>query len=217
MSSPSSRQRGSQAQDWLHARARLAPDLLTRSPAWVRQRFDHAWAPMQALARQIDLLPAGLWGFLLSCPGGFALIVAAESRYAPGPAMIRDRAVDNVAYLSAADLASDNEHPLHVLGHLIDHHLGCGGDPDGPWLSDGAGLTRRWQEAGARLSNLFALGYGVDKVAQSNVRDYFAQSLALRCRDRQRLNVADPQIDKWFRSTLWDGAFWRTIKTQEER
>jgi hypothetical protein len=66
----------------------------------------------------------------------------------------------------------------------------------------------RWREAGARLQRLFALGYGVDKVTRSNIRDYFAQSLALYCLDRQRLNVADPQICKWFRSTLWNQAFW---------
>lgn len=70
-------------------------------------------------------------------------------------------------------------------------------------------MVPRWREAGRRLEHLFALGYAVDSVAQASVRDYFAQSLALYCRDRQRLNIADPQIDKWFRSTLWDEAFWR--------
>ena len=65
-----------------------------------------------------------------------------------------------------------------------------------------------WKEAGARLPGLFALGYGVDEVAQSSIREYFAQSLAFYCQDRRRLNVADPQIHKWFRSTLWDEAFW---------
>jgi hypothetical protein len=98
-----------------------------------------------------------------------------------------------------------------VLGHLIDHYLGCGGAADGHWLSEGGGVTPAWQAAGARLPALFALGYGLDEVAQSNARDYFAQSLALYCRDRQRLNVADPQIDKWFRNTLWNDAFWHAI------
>ena len=67
----------------------------------------------------------------------------------------------------------------------------------------------RWQEAGQRLLHLYALGYAIDDIARASVQDYFAQSLALYCTDRQRLNVADPQIDKWFRSTLWDEAFWR--------
>ncbi len=65
-----------------------------------------------------------------------------------------------------------------------------------------------WGEEGTRLTRLFALGYGVDEIARANVRDYFAQSLALYCRERQRLNVADPQIVKWFRTTLWQVGFW---------
>ena len=123
--------------------------------------------------------------------------------------------MQNVAYVSVEDLADDNERPLHVIGHLIDHHLGCGGDPDGPWLSDGAGVAPRWQEAGARLPRLFALGYGLDEVALANVRDYFAQSLAFYCLDRRRLNVADPQIWKWLRTNLWDNGFWRAAQRIE--
>jgi hypothetical protein len=121
-----------------------------------------------------------------------------------------------VAYVSVEDLALGNERPAHVLGHLLDHHLGCGGDVNGLWLSDGGGISARWREAGQRLAALFALGYGVDAVAQSNVREYFAQSLALYGRERQRLNVADPQICKWLRSTLWDETFWNMGSDHEE-
>jgi hypothetical protein len=77
------------------------------------------------------------------------------------------------------------------------------------WLSGGGGMNPTWRESGSRLQRVFALGYGVDRAAQSNVQDYLAQSLALFCRDRRRLNVADPQIYKWFRSTLWSKAFWQ--------
>jgi hypothetical protein len=128
----------------------------------------------------------------------------------PGPAVIRHRRVRNVAYVSVEDLGRDDERPLHVIGHLVDHYLGGGGDADAAWLSEGGGLRPRWQEAGARLPRLFALGYGLDEVAQADVRNYFAQSLAIYCRDRQRLNVADPQITRWFRSSLWNDAFWQS-------
>jgi hypothetical protein len=69
-----------------------------------------------------------------------------------------------------------------------------------------------WQLAGERLPRLFSLGYAVDNVAESSVQDYFAQSLALYCRERQHLNTADPQIYKWLRTTLWDKGFWRAGK-----
>jgi hypothetical protein len=201
-----------QPQAWLHARARLMPRLLIDAPPWVRGFFDNAWAPMKALARQIRCLPPAVWDYLQSCDQGFAVVTAGKSRYLPGPATVRSRTWQNVAFVSVEDLALDNERPLHVIGHLLDHHLGCGGDLEGRWLSEGGGVTPCWQRAGSRLPRLFALGYGLDSIACSNVRDYFAQSLAFYCRDRQRLNVADPQIEKWFRNTLWSKVFWQTME-----
>ena len=203
----------SQPQAWLRGKARLLPNLLVQSPPWVRGVFDNAWAPMDALARQAHCLPHPLLDHLLSCSGGSVAISAGGSEYVPGPATIRQRRVENVAYVSVQDLARGNEQPLHVVGHLIDHYLGCDGDLEGSWLSGGGGVIPSWQQAGERLMRLFSLGYGIDEVARSSVRDYFAQSLAIYCQDRQRLNVADPQICKWFRSTLWDRGFWRSKPT----
>ena len=196
---------------WLRARARVLPGVLLQSPPWVRGVFDHAWAPVEALAREIRFLPLWLWDYLLSYEGGFVAISAGQSRYAQGRTELQGSQVQNVAYLSVEDLARGNERTLHVLGHLVDHHLGCGGDAEGPWLSDGGGTTPIWQEAGARLPRIFGLGYAADEVARSNPRDFFAQSLALYCRDRQGLEVADPQITKWFRSTLWAEGFWSAV------
>lgn len=201
--------KGGTAMAWLRARARLLPGALAGSPPWVREVFGHAWAPMTALARQLAPLPAGLWPYLLAGEGGYLAICNGPSRYEPGPGQIRGRQVANVAFVSIQDLAQENEQPLHIVGHLVDHHLGSGGAAEGPWLSEGGGQRPRWGEAGARLAGLFALGYGLDAVARSSVRDYFAQSLALYCRDRQRLTVADPQVARWLRTTLWDESFWQ--------
>jgi hypothetical protein len=198
------------ARDWLHARARLMPDLLSQSPPWVRGVFDHSWSSMRALLQQVSQLPPQLWSQLLSWESGYAVICTGDSRYVPGPASIRRRQLINIAFVSVEDLAAANERPLHVLGHLIDHHLGCGGDAEGPWLSESGGTPERWRQVGQRLPELYALGHAIDPVARSGVRDYFAQSLALYCLDRQRLNVADPLIYKWLRTTLWDEAFWKT-------
>jgi len=193
---------------WVHARVRSAPRLLTQAPRWVREVFDHDWAPVEALSAQAHLLPARLWDYLLSCATGFAVISPGESYYLPGPTTIRGQAATNVAFVSVEDLAHGNDRPLHVIGHLIDHHLGCDGNPDGLWLADGGGVTPGWQKAGSRLTSLYPLGYGIDETARSSIRDYFAQSLAIYCRDRQRLNVADPQICRWLRDTLFDERFW---------
>jgi hypothetical protein len=162
---------------------------------------------MEALLGHLRLLPGALWPYLLSRSGGWVLVSPGDSHYLPGETAIRGHTVQNVAYVSVEDLAADNERPLHVVGHLIDHYLGCGGEAGRPWLSSGGGVTPRWREAGARLPGLYALGYAADEVAASSVEDYFAQSLALYCRDRRRLNVADPQIEKWLRTTLFDERF----------
>jgi hypothetical protein len=193
----------------LRARARLEPDLLAHAATSVRRRFQHDWAPVQALAKELSPLPSRLAEFLLDLGSGFALITAGESGYQPGPLRLRRQGVVNVAFVSVTDLADGNERPLHVLGHLIDHHLGCLGEATGAWLSEGGGVSPDWQAASARLGRLFQLGYGVDAVAQSHVRDYFAQSVAAYCRDRRLLNVSDPQMCKWLRATLWDAAFWK--------
>ena len=193
---------------WVHARVRSAPRLLTQAPRSVRAVFDHGWAPVEALSTQACLLPARLWDHMLSYTGGFAVICLGESCYLPGPATVRGQTVYNVAFVSVEDLAHGNDRPLHVIGHLIDHYLGCGGDPDGLWLTGGGGVTPAWQQAGNRLAGLYPLGYGIDDIARSDTRGYFAQSLAIYCRDRQRLNVADPQICRWLRDTLFDERFW---------
>ena len=197
------------AQSWLRARARLESRVLIRAQPWVRGVFDHAWAPMRALGREVACLPAALCDHLLGFDSGYVAIGASTSCYVPGPAVVRQRRVQNVAFVCIEDLAMENERPLHVIGHLIDHHLGCGGELESAWLTGGGGQSPQLKAAGARLPALFALGYAVDSVAESDVRDYFAQSLALYCRDRRRLNVSDPQIHKWLRSTLWDPAFWQ--------
>lgn len=206
----------STAQSWLMERARLMPDLLEEAPHWVSTIFDHAWAPMTALTNELKHLPAALWPTLMSFPGGYVYITADPSDYVPGPGTVRYQRVQNVARVSVEDLADENERPLHVIGHLIDHHLGCGGQPEGLWLSEGGGITPQWSEVGARLAQLYQLGYAADEVARSGVRDYFAQSLALYCRDRPSLNIADPQIEKWFHNTLWSREFWKSTQGQGE-
>jgi len=163
---------------------------------------------MQALAGALDCLPAQLWSFLLSHDGGWIVVHPGPSRYVVGPARIAGHDRRNVASISVEDLARGGEMPLHVVGHLVDHYLGCAGDPGGAWLSHGGGLEPAWRAAGERLGRLFALGHAVDEAAAASIEDYFARSLACYCRRPRELNVADPNIWKWFRATLWDDGFW---------
>jgi len=203
------RQAGAPAMAWLRARARLVPGELERLPPAARSAYAHDWAPVQVLGRHLAGLPPALWDALLAWESGYAVLVSGESSYHPGAFAFRGQPWKGIAFISLEDLAGRSAGlVLHVVGHLVDHHLGCGGAEQGTWLSEGGGMTPAWREAGLRLARLFDLGYGLDEVARSNARDYFAQSLVAYCCDRRRLTAADPQIAKWFRTTLWDPAFW---------
>jgi len=205
------RRPGRRAEAWLLARGRSIPDLLSHAPPWVRNVFDSSWAVTKAMAWQARCLPPAVWSYLLGLDGGYLAFCTGDSYYTPGPVTLRNDILRNVAFVAVEDLAHDNERSMHVLGHLIDHALGCGGEDAGLWLSEGGGASSHWKQAGQRLAQLYTLGYGVDEIAQSDMRDYFAQSLALFCRDRERLNVADPRVDRWLRSTLWSASFWRPV------
>jgi hypothetical protein len=196
--------------EWLRARARVQPGALDELPGAARRAYEHEWAPVESLGRLLDCLPAGLWRTLLQWESGYAVLDAGESRYEPGEFDFRGRTLRGGALVSLVDLAGrDPSRVLHAIGHLVDHHLGCGGAEEGVWLSEGGGVMPAWREAGRRLPRLFDLGYGFDEIALSGVRDYFAQSLAAYCRERPALTVADPQIARWFRTTLWSPGFWR--------
>ena len=197
------------ARIWLRERVRLVPGSMGRAAPEARRTFGSVWAPVARYGEAVRRLPDELWAFLLGGEGGYVAIRAGDSHYRPGPAQLRGRDVSNVAYVSIDELAQGGLGPLQVLGHLIDHHLGCAGQPAGRWLSDGGGLTPGWCAAAERLPGLFALGYGIDPVARSSQRGYFARSLAWFCRDRQALNVSDPQMERWLRNTIWSPAFWR--------
>jgi hypothetical protein len=201
--------KGPSLDPWLRGRLRLAPHVLAQALPATRRRFAHAWAPTAVVVRQVRCLPPALQAYLQSCASGWLVIGAQPSTYRPGEQTLHGRTLHNVAYLSVDDLATGDPSPLHAIAHLIDHHLGCRGAPDGPWFSDGGGPTAGWRQVGARIPGLFALGYAVDAIAAGNVRDYLAQSLALFCLERQRLNVADPQIYKLLRSSLLSDGFWR--------
>lgn len=195
--------------EWLLARARVVPGSLDQVTGVAREAYAHEWAPVQLLGRWLECLPGGLWRTLLRWESGYAVLHAGESAYEPGEFDFRGRRLRGVALISLADCAGRAPNQvLHVIGHLVDHHLGCEGAAAGAWLSAGGGVAPAWRDAGQRLSRLFELGYGFDEVALSGVRDYFAQSLAGYCRERRALSAADPQIARWFRSTLWSRTFW---------
>ena len=195
-------------------RIHVAPRALELSPPAAQQRFTHIWAPLDHVTSKLHALPTGLVRFWLEQPGGHVVITHLPTRYEPGEQLLQHQVLRNVAWVRVSDLAKDSVEALVPIGHLVDHMLGSSGQAEGPWLSDGGGLNESLREVAARVAELFPLGYGFDEAARTDVRAYFARSLALYLLDRQTLNVADPLMEKLLRTTFLSEALWRSRRMQ---
>jgi len=187
----------------------LSPRLLENCSRHIAEQFDSLWAPAEKLARHLHRLPTSLVRFLTRTPRGHMVITPGAPNYEPGVQLLRGRELEAVAFVSLTDLVEDPLHTLHVVGHLLDHLLGCRGAPTGRWLSDGHGVNPSWAEIGQQIPALYELGYAVDNIAMAGPRQYFARSVAWYIYDRCQLNVADPQIERLLRQTVFDEAFCR--------
>ncbi len=190
-------------------RVHVAPRAFELSSAPVRRRYSNMWEPVEDVATRLHSFPLGLVRFWLSQPGGHVVLTNLPSSYVGGELRLKHGPASNVACVGIADLAAGSPEALVPLGHLLDHLAGCGGAPEGQWLSEGGGISPDLVAVGMRVQKLFALGYGFDTAARRDERTYFARSLAMYLTDRRVLNVADPQIEKLFRTTLFSEGFWR--------
>lgn len=190
------------------AKLHLVPGALARMPTAIGEHFDSPWAPVEALKRQLRPFPTGLLCFWVAQERGHVLIGPQDRGYMPGVQRCGQRMLAGVAHVALADLAMASSRPLVLVGGLLDHLLGCRGAADGAWLSDGGGITPRWQEVGRRVRELFALGYGQSEAAQHDPHAYFAEGLAAYWIDRRTLNVADPLLERLLRRTVMNDAFW---------
>ena len=136
------------------------------------------------------------------------LMGSMDRGYVPGVQLCGRRVLYGVAHVALADLAQRNKRPLVLVGYVLDHLLGCKGAADGVWLSDGGGITPRWQEVGGCLRDIVSLGYGSDESGDCDAHAYFAEGLAAYCHDRRQLNVADPLLERLLRRTVMSDSFW---------
>jgi hypothetical protein len=191
-------------------RFHVAPRAVELSSAAAQRRYRELWAPLQDLVGRLRPLPNGLMRFWLKQPGGHVIVTHGASHYEAGEAQLKQSVFSNVAYVCASDLA---EYPIKALapvGSLLDHLLGNAGTETGPWLSEGGGVNDALRDLGLHVQELFPLGYGFDEAACADSHSYFAHSFALYLEDRRRLNVADPPLERLFRTSLLSEAFWRS-------
>jgi hypothetical protein len=168
---------------------------------------------LRTLMQQVRPLPVMLLRWWAAHPRGHVVIAGDGRGYIPGPQTAGAYALDCVAWVAADALLSGDKSPLEAIAHLLDHLLGCNGEEEGDWLSEGGGISPRWCEVGTRLRELFALGYGPTAETRTDPRAYFAWGFVLSLRDPRALNVTDPRLERLLRTTLLKDDFWRLAGT----
>ncbi|MGQ9593644.1 MAG: hypothetical protein ACUVXH_03850 [Anaerolineae bacterium] len=193
----------------LVAKVHLEPGAWNEVASGDRAQLDNPWAMATFLGQHLARLPEPCLEFLAGHPRGHLVISPGGSHYAEGAQPVGRRVLYDVAFIGVRELAEAGHGLWRPVGQLLDHLLGCHGEPGGPWLTDGGGISPLWEEVGHRLQALFPLGYGVDELTRSHPHFYLAQSLGWYFLDRRRLEAADPLVVRLLRTTLLDPAFWR--------
>jgi len=181
--------------------------IVARLPSAQAERLRSPLDLSRLLLHPLNASPAALLSFWAYHPRGHAVINLERAGYQPGLHPVGRYTMDCVAWVTVRRLL-DEPQLAPPIAHLLDHLLGSDGDPDGPWLSDGAGRSPIWAEVAARLVREFKLGYAPGEAA-TNPHMYFAWGLRTYLSDRPSLNVADPGLERLLRTTLLDPGFWR--------
>lgn len=190
------------------AKIHVEPRCLELAPPKVQAIFPSVWAPAQWMRQKLAAFPTGLLALWEGCPRGHLVFTHTPSRYQPGLQRWSRQELDGICFVSVQDLALNPLAAWCAVANLFDHLMGSLGEPEGPWLADGAGLTEPLRQVAKRFARIHALGYGHDALGAITPRDYLARTWALYLTDPRRLNVLDPQAFKLYRHTLMDEHFW---------
>lgn len=191
----------------LHHKVHIRPRTLAALPTAQSQRLRSPLDLGRLLLLPLASVPAELPAFWARHPRGHAVVGNHPQRYQAGSQQVGRQVLDGVAWVPAASLLASPSLAAPVA-NLLDHLLGCDGEPDGDWLSDGSGRSPLWQQVGQRLQRQFHLGYAPD-AARCDPHAYFAWGLAAYLGDRLALSVADPGLERLLTTTLFSASFWR--------
>jgi hypothetical protein len=191
----------------LRHKVHIRPRTLAALPTAQSQRLRSPFELGRMLLRPLASTPAELPAFWAQHSRGHVVIGNHPQGYLPGPQQVGRQLLDGVAWVPAAFLLA-SPYLAEPIANLLDHLLGCDGDPGGTWLSDGAGRSPLWHEVGQRLQRQFHLGYAPEG-ARRHPHSYFAWGLATYLEDRLALSVSDPGLERLLSTTLFAPAFWR--------
>lgn len=180
------------------------------SSAALQRRLPSVWNAALRLAGQLRGMPDTALNWWAAQPHGHILLTAHEDGYAP-TRTVGDRTLTATALVALPTILDQPAQARVLALHPLDHLLGSGGVPGDPWLSDGSGCTPRWQRIGAQIASLFELGYGSSTTAQRDPHWYLAEAITLAIDDRQRLNVADPKMERLLTHSVLATGFWHNF------
>ena len=185
----------------LRAKVHILPNTLARLPTQQSQQMRSPLDLGRLLLKQLESFPAAFLLFWAVHPRGHAVISSDRYGYQSGLQPVGRHELDGVAWVSARRLL-DEPGLAEPIAHMFDHLLGSDGQPDGPWLSDGAGRNAAWSDVARRLQRQAGLGYAPPGVC-SSAHSYFAWGLRTYLLDRQSLNTIDPGLERLLTTTLF--------------
>lgn len=197
----------------LHQKIHIRPDALARSRGDLHERLPSAWQAAIEIAHSLRGLPEDALLWWAEQAAGHILLTADERGYRVDPVEHGDDLLRGVALIPLRQILGERAQAAMCALQPLDHLLGCGG-ADGPWLSDGGGVSPRWAQIGGQIASLFALSYGLSEDARNDPHLYLAEGLWTAIHDRRRLNVADPKLARLLQSSLLSASFWRRFRRE---
>lgn len=196
----------------LRHKIHVRTDALARSRGDVQERLSSSWQAAIEIAHQLRGLPEDAFLWWAEQPAGHILLTADERGYSRAPLVHAGDTLCGVAFIPLRQILYERQQAAITAILPLDHLLGCGGEADGRWLSEGNSIHPRWARIGNQIAALFTLGYGLSEAACRDPHHYLAEGLWTSIHDRRRLNLADPKLDRLLRSSLLSSPFWQRFR-----
>lgn len=193
---------------FLVRKVHLEPGAFRLMPAEVQSLLSSPWEASIRLVNNLAPLPDEALIWWADQPVGHLVLSAGNEGYRRRYVLGDGESLEGVSKISISRVVNEPRNTLIRSLFPLDHLLGANGS-DGPWLSDGAGISQRWHEIGQRIQQLFVLGYGLTHLEQTDAHHYFASGLADAMLLNPTVNRNDPKLLRLFQDSILSAGFWK--------